>query len=314
MLGPMAGERLTYRAQDGHRTSKVRVGGLSARQCGLVTWAQLRALDVAPGTIRRWVATGYLLRVLPRVYAVGHSANDERTRLFSLVLLAGPHAGLSHGTSAHWRGWLRHPVRSTHLSTPRRIRVRMHGVSFHGGRGLDRELVDGVPCTTIIQTLFDVAATEPLKLVMRSLAQLDYERKLDADAIRAACGRGRPGSRALLTAVDSYTPQLARTKSDLEDDFLYLCRRFGVPLPEVNTLVHGIEVDCHWPDLDLVVELDGAGNHGTSAQRNTDQNRALKLRAHGVPVLRYTYDQVHTRGATVAADVLAQLEQRRALS
>lgn len=300
-------ERLTYRAQNEHRTSKVRVAAVAADQFGRITWAQLRALGAAPSTIRRWIETGYLISVLPRVYAVGHSAPSEASRLFSLALFAGPNAAVSHGTSAHLRGWLRYPVNAIHLSTPRRIRTRLPGVVIHGGRDLQRELVNGIPCTTVTQTLLDLAATEPPKLVMRSLAQLDYERKLRPTAIRKACGRGRPGSANLLTALGSYMPQLALTKSDLEDDFLYLCQKFKIPLPQVNTTLHGVEPDCYWPQYRLVVELDGDGNHGSPAQRNRDRRKELKLRAHDLTVVRYGYDQVTHDAATVATDVLGQM-------
>jgi very-short-patch-repair endonuclease len=304
-------ELLTYASQNEHLTSKVHVSSLAAKQYGRVTRAQLRARRVAPGTVARWIAAGYLIPVLPRVYAVGHFTRDEASRLFSLVLFAGPSATLSHGTSAHWRGWLRYPVRPVHVSTPRRIRTRLTGVVIHSGRDLDRELVDGIPCTTVIQTLLDLAATEPPKLVHRALAQLDYQRELDSDAIREACGRGRPGSACLRAALEAYIPELARTKSDLEDEFLYLCSRFKIPLPEVNRTIHGIEVDCHWPDLQLVVELDGGRNHGTSSQRTRDQRKAMNLRAYGIPVIRYTQDQVFRDSKQVAKDLLAQIEQRR---
>lgn len=190
---------------------KVRLASLASRQFGQVTWAQLRAFDLAPATIRWWVESGYLVRVLPRVYAVGHLAPDQSAWLFSLILHAGPNASLSHGTAAHWRGWSRYPVAVTHLSTPRRIRKRLPGVRLHCGRQLEREVVNGIPCTSVTQTLLDLAATEPIKLVLRSLAQLDYERALDPAAIRAACGRGRPGSGALIEALESYIPQLARS-------------------------------------------------------------------------------------------------------
>jgi hypothetical protein len=304
-------ERSTHTAQDERWTSRVRVGAFAATQLGQVTWAQLRRLGVAEGTIRRWTATGYLIPVLPRVYAVGHQTADDQTRLLSLALFAGPGAALSHGTAAHWRGWLRYPVRAIHISTPRRIRAHFPGVVFHSERDIHRELVNGIPCTTVTQTLLDVAATESRKLVHRCLAQLDYERKLSPDAIRAACGRGRAGSARLLTGLDSYMPQLARTKSDLEDDFLYLCQRFNIPLPQVNVKLHGEEPDCYWPGSRLVVELDGDGNHGTPAQRRRDRRKDMKLRSHGLAVVRYDSDQVNHAAATVAADVLAQIEQGR---
>jgi len=273
-----------------------------------VSWSQLRAIGVAETTIARWTAIGYLVPILPRVYSVGPIAGDECSRLFSLLLFAGPAASLSHGTAAYWRGWLRYPVSPTHLSTPRQIRAELPHVLIHCRRCPDRELVNGIPCTLTTRTLLDLASTEDPKLVKRSLAQLDYERKLRPDAIRAACGRGRRGSRALLDALDSYLPQLARTKSELEDDFLYLCERFGIPLPKVNVRLHGEEPDCYWPDHDLVVELDGDGNHGSPAQRNRDRRKALKLRAHGLTVVSYSWDQVTHDAPTVATDVLAQIE------
>lgn len=301
----------TYTAQDGRRTSKRRVGGIAERQFGQVTWAQLRALGVADGTIRRWVATGYLGQVLPRVYSVGHRAAEARARLFSLVLFAGPDAALSHGTAAHHRGWLRYPVAVTHVTTPRRIRRVIHGVEFHCRRGLERKLVNGVPCTTVTETLFDLASSEPTKLVARALAQLDFERALDADSLRAACGSTRRGSANLRDALDTYIPQLARTKSELEDEFLYLCVRFGIQLPETNVIVHGKEVDCYWRDVGLVVELDGQGNHGTAAQRSRDERHSLRLRTQGLTVVRYAWAQVVDQPETVAADVSAQIDLRR---
>jgi hypothetical protein len=271
----------------------------------------MRALSAAPASIRWWADTGYLIPVLPRVYAVGHQTADDRTRLLSLALFAGPDAALSHGTAAHHRGWLRYPVKAIHISTPRRIRVGFRSVVFHNERDIERELVNGLPCTTVTQTLLDVAATESRKLVHHCLAQLDFERKLNATGIRKACGRGRPGSTRLLTALDSYMPQLARTKSDLEDDFLYLCQRFNIPLPQVNIKLYGEEPDCYWPEAKLVAELDGDGNHGTPAQRRRDRRKDMKLRGHGLTVVRYDPDQVNHDAATVAADVLAQIEQGR---
>jgi hypothetical protein len=302
-------EPSTYRAGLLSQTSKVRVADLAARQLGLVTWAQMRALSAAPASIRWWADTGYLIPVLPRVYAVGHQTAGDRTRLLSLALFAGPEAAISHGTAAHHRGWLRYPVKAIHISTPRRIRVRFRSVVFHNERDVERELVNGIPCTTVPQTILDVAATEPLNLVHRCLAQLDFERKLNAAAVRKACGRGRPGSTRLLTALDSYMPQLARTKSDLEDDFLYLCQRFNIPLPQVNVKLHGEEPDCYWPEPKFVVELDGDGNHGTPAQRRRDRRKDMKLRSHGLTVIRYGGDQVNGDAAAVAAEVLAQIEQ-----
>jgi very-short-patch-repair endonuclease len=299
-------------SQNGGRIAKSGPGVLAERQFGRITWRQLRALGASEGTIHRWVQTGYLIRVLPRVYAVGHRTPDERAELFSIVLFAGPDAALSHGTSAYRRGWLRYPVAATHVSTPRRITSPDRHLVIHCRREVERELVNDIPCTTTTQTLLDLAATEDPRLVHRSLAQLDFERKLDARAMREACGRGKPGSAKLLKALNTYMPQLARTKSELEDVFLYLCQRAKLPLPQVNAYIHGEEVDCLWPELKLVVELDGHGNHGTASQRNRDQRKALKLRAHGLTILRYTRDQVFFDARQITADLQAEIMRLRA--
>jgi very-short-patch-repair endonuclease len=72
--------------------------------------------------------------------------------------------------------------------------------------------------------------------------------------------------------------------------------------------LHGEEPDCYWPASSLVVELDGDGNHGTPAQRRRDRLKDMKLRGHGLTVVRYGSDQVNHDATTVAADVLAQIE------
>lgn len=302
-------ERCAFESQSEHIAHKVRVRALATTQFGRVSRAQLRTIGVAPGTVARWIDAGHLIPVLPRVYAVGHRSDDERTTQFSLALFAGPNASLSHGTCAHWRGWLRYPVPATHVSTPRQIRTTLPGVLFHCRRELERELVNGIPCTTITQTLLDVAATESGRLIERCLAQLDYQRKLNRAAILDAAGRGRPGSAKLITALDSYMLQLAHTKSELEDEFLYLCRSASLPLPRVNTNLQGVEPDCYWPELRLVVELDGGGNHGTGPQRTRDQRKAMVLRAHGIDVIRYTEHQVFSEADQVTTDLRREIER-----
>jgi hypothetical protein len=47
-----------------------------------------------------------------------------------------------------------------------------------------------------------------------------------------------------------------RTKSDLELDFLTLCRRHRIPCPEINVKIDGVEADFLWRDHNLIVETD----------------------------------------------------------
>ena len=69
-----------------------------------------------------WVETGYLTRVLPRVYAVGHTAPSREADLWSAILYAGPGAMFSHATAAHWRGLIDYPPHVIEVTTPRKTR------------------------------------------------------------------------------------------------------------------------------------------------------------------------------------------------
>ena len=53
-----------------------------------------------------------------------------------------------------------------------------------------RILRRGLPVTSINDTLLDLAATGELKLVRRSFARLDYQRRLRTEIVRRACRSG----------------------------------------------------------------------------------------------------------------------------
>jgi hypothetical protein len=247
---------------------------------------------------------------MPRIYAVGHAATSQETRLFEAVLYAGPDATLSHGTAAWWRGLLNWPVRTTHISTPRQIRSPK-GITIHGRRTPEHETVNGLPVTTIGRTMLDLAATEPARLVRRALAQLDFTGEFDPVDLRRTAGCGRPGSAALTRALSTHMPELAKTRSELEVDFLLLCERYRMPMPLMNRMIHGVEVDAWWPDFNLVVELDGDGNHRKPAQRSKDRRKEVILREHGLTVLRYDYDLTMRTPVDVKDDLLRHMGTQR---
>jgi hypothetical protein len=132
--------------------------------------------------------------------------------------------------------------------------------------------------TTVPQTLLDLAPSLTHRQLRRALAEADYRRLLDVDAVRAQLGRGRPGSAALRRALDEHLPLLAKTATEIEALFLDLCERCGIPLPEVNVPVCGFKVDALWRERRLVVELDGGPAHTSPGQMYRDRERDLTLR------------------------------------
>src|SRR5438270_682951 len=45
------------------------------------------------------------------------------------------------------------------------------------------------------------------------------------------------------------------TRSGGEDDLVAFCARYGLPVPRINTRVHGFEVDAYFPVERVIVEL-----------------------------------------------------------
>jgi hypothetical protein len=134
-----------------------------------------------------------------------------------------------------------------------------------------------------------------------------------AISTRVICGRGRPGSGRLNQALDSYDPRLAYANGRLEFGFYVFCERrerTGIPLPELNVSIGGIRVDAYFRAYALVVELDGDDNHRTPAQRRRDRRNELKLRTHGIEVVRYDWALVEDEPALVEQDLLAALARR----
>jgi very-short-patch-repair endonuclease len=91
-----------------------------------------------------------------------------------------------------------------------------------------------------------------------------------------------------------------RTRSDLERDFLRLCRRHRLPAPEVNARIGRFLVDFLWRDRRLIVETDGYRYHRGRQAFEDDRARDLEQRALGYEVIRLSYRQVIDEPGRVA--------------
>ncbi len=292
------------------RTQLANVHRLADRQWGRVKRAQIVALGVDTAVIARWKRDGYLHLVHPGVYAVGHRGGGVESDLAAALLYAGPGAMLSHATALWWHGLIEAQPWPIQVSTARRRRS-LHGVEVHSERRIERVWHKRLPSTSVEQALLDFAAVAPLDRVRHALANADYRKVLDLEALRGILGAGRPGSTRLRTALKRHEPKLARTRSPLERLFLPLCERFGVPLPDdVNVWIEGVLVDAVWWKQKLVVELDGRDNHSSWAQIQRDRSNEMRLRGAGFDVLRYGTVQLDEQPALVAADVIGRLSRR----
>jgi very-short-patch-repair endonuclease len=98
-----------------------------------------------------------------------------------------------------------------------------------------------------------------------------------------------------------------RTRSDLEADFLHLCRRHRLPPPEVNVRIGPYLVDFLWRQRRFVVETDSYLYHRGEVAFQEDHARDLDLMRRGFEVLRISELQLDEEPAQVAEVVTAKL-------
>lgn len=155
------------------------------------------------------------------------------------------------------------------------------GVHVHRSRTLTSETVTShrnIPVTTPARTIADLYRAGLTRGCPAAISSWDLRR-----AIRQAEVFGLRTGAEILTK---------RTRSDLELLFLRLCRRHGLPHPEVNAKVGSIEVDFLWRDRRVAVETDGYRYHRGRAAFEDDRARDLKLRELGYEVVRLSDRQV----------------------
>jgi predicted transcriptional regulator of viral defense system len=286
-----------------------RLVALAESRGGVVTRAELRECGLSNATVARWIRAGRLHRIYRGVYALGHRALGITARLHAALLYAGPKAALSHTTASWlWGFWGTEPKR-IHLSVATRL-PSMPDVCLHHPRTTDATTHNGLSVITPQRTLLDLATQVDHGQLRKALAEAEYLKLVDLDALNALLRRGQPGSTALRKAITAHLPQLARTRSVLEERFLALCEAYALPIPSLNVVVEGFLVDGLWEKSHLVVELDSQGAHGTAIRVGNDHDRDLALRAAGYDVRRYTWHQVTKRRREVAGDLRAALAAR----
>jgi very-short-patch-repair endonuclease len=204
------------------------------------------------------------------------------------VLACGERAVLSHGSAAALWGLLSASDGPTDVSVPTRGgRRKRPGISLRRCRSLTagsttRRL--GIPVTTPARTIADLQGVVPAWQWRRAVRQAELT-----------------GFR-LGTEVET-----DGTRSDLERDFLRICRRTRLPTPEVNVKVGRWTIDFLWRAERLAVEADSYRYHRGRIAFQDDHARDLDLRRHGFEVRRFDERQIGEEPDRVAADLAEAL-------
>jgi uncharacterized protein DUF559 len=238
------------------------------------------------------------------------------------VMACGEGAALSHRDAAtvweiRWASGAKIDV-----SIRTRSRRARPGIAVHRPRALlDRDVsrIDGIPVTSLARTLLDLGQVVTLRHLERACDEAELLEIFDLRAVLDVLDRagGHRGAAKLRKVIRHHKIGSTLTRLELEERFLALCRRNGIPLPRVNAWIAfedggGAEVDFYWPRERLVVETDGVKVHGRHRTMISDRQKELRLDALDITVKRYLWNQVAHEEAAVAGAILRAISARGA--
>ncbi len=276
------------------------VAALARRQHDVLARRQLLALGVGRGAIVARLKSERWRLVYRGVYATRHAPLSREGRFMAAVLACGHGAVLSHRSAGVlWGVWPQEPA-WIEVSSSSDAGRSLPGLLVHRQSTAAEELTvkDGIPVTTPGRTLTDMADVVTERQLERAVDEADYLR-LDCTGFRAI--PGRLGSGRVTAVLALHRPGPSRTRSWLEERFLALCRRHGLPEPEVNVHVEGHLVDFVWRSQRLVVETDGHASHRTRRAFEKDPVRDADLIVAGYRPIRITTRRLSREPEVVAA-------------
>jgi hypothetical protein len=257
--------------------------------------------------VQRRALAGQFHRQHRGVYSIVPRHLLKREGLWMAAVLAcGRGAVLSHRSAAALLGLRDWGHTKIEVTVPRRSARRHDGVKVHRSRTLtDRDVtvVNGIPCTSVARTLFDLAEVETHRRLERAFDQAEILEALDLKQIDDQLTRNptRPGAKAVRVVLETHYIGKTPTSNENEEALLAITRDLGIPDPECNAFVilddggPPIKADAVWRDQRVIVEADSDEWHNTRQRFEQDRVRDQRLTAAGWTIIRTTWDQMKHR-------------------
>jgi hypothetical protein len=236
-------------------------------------------------------------------------------RLWSAVLAAGPRAVCAGATAATLDGLKGYQPRQIHILVPGGTRhVADSPVVVHRTTVLPPAHVHSratPPRTHLARSIVDAAGWAHTDADARAIVAAAFQqRRIRAGELDAVLGLlVRVPRRALIVETASYAAAGAHSVSEVE--FVRLCKRFRLPVPERQTARRDRDgrlryLDAHWPAYRLQAEIDGAW-HLDVRTWWADMSRQNNLWTAGERILRFPAWAIRDDPDTVAQQLRAAL-------
>jgi hypothetical protein len=289
------------------------------RQYGVISRRQ--ALQwLTSHAIRHRLGTGRWRQAHHGVYlTTGDDVLNEQQRWMVASLAAGsgrlaPLGGLSALKVVGLRGF---PSSAVHVLVPASCRVHEPPVFaiVHRSRVLRRDELHRTtapPCTMAGRSVVDGAQWAESDQRAAGLVAAAFQQRLVSLPEVVAAAERLPRARRRSLVLEVAHDAGAGAYSLPEVEFLRLCRRSGLPVPEcqvsrVDRAGRRRYLDAYFRDFGVHVEIDGEQHTGATA-RWADMKRQNDLWVAGERVLRFPAWLVRRRPAEVAEQVRAALE------
>lgn len=265
----------------------------------VITLEELVAFGVSEEQVRTLLRREHLFR---RHYGVFLTTDrpSYRTLCFAAVRHCGDDAKVSFDSGAYlWNvaeepdGW---PV----------VTVPAHRMT-HGAKGINirrsRRADDGwtrdlIPVTSLARTIEDCSKGMSAGALRRMIGRAERAHRLDLTLLHETAR-----SRKLRQVLATYVAGRGLTDSELEARFYEIVARTSLPRPLMQRAQAGGRVDFVWPDLGLIVEVDGWDSHRGRVAFQEDRRRDREHWRRGLQTLRYTWADVTLTPGDIAADL-----------
>ncbi len=253
------------------------------------------------------------------VYAPGHlhlGIHGHRTA----AVLAVRGSLLSHGSANGLHG-IERATGPWHVTVPGTGgRSSTQGIVVHSSTTLaphDVCVVAGLPCTSVTRSVVDAAAYLSPRRIASVLARAERAGLLELSAMRETLervsSRPTPGYAQLSEALREHHRLGAQlSRSEVESALHGIASQAGLPVPMLNRVVAGDEVDALWPDARLGIEIDSWEFHRDRRSFVADRAKLRRLSLQGFVVLPYAGADIVHRPHLVASELRAALARPRA--
>jgi very-short-patch-repair endonuclease len=289
---------------------------LSSRQYGLFRRAQAEALGVDDCMLKRSLASERITVEAEGVYGLPGWPESWWREVWRAFLATGPAAVVSHETAAaihrltsfpkgrivlttrhgdhHWHG-LADMRQSTDLR-PEHVRIR-----------------DGLPITTPVRTLFDLAAVTGRERLAIAVEDAHITRQCRLEELIALYEElrrpGKHGMKKLGRILAERGPGYVPPESTLERLLLKVLRNAGLPKPRLQVQLPWrttlpSRCDALYEKERIILEADGRRWHTRVDQMANDRRRDREALNHGYRPYRFVYEELKRQPEMMVATIV----------